>query len=69
MAVGRFDLPCGVVVNGGEVFVTEVDNHRVQVFRLDGSFVRQLEQAMMQPDYPSGVTVSEGEVFVPLSNY
>ena len=57
----------GVVVNGDEVLVTDIRNSRVQVFGLDGSFVRQWGtrgDGAGQFTLPYGIAVSEGEVFV-----
>jgi DNA-binding beta-propeller fold protein YncE len=40
-ARGQLDRPAGVCLNSfGEIFVTEMSNHRVSVFRHDGSFSR-----------------------------
>ena len=58
----------GVVVNGGEVLLTDFRNHRVQVFGLDGSFVRQWGgegDGVGQFDFPWGVAVSEGRCSEP----
>eukprot|EP00058_Branchiostoma_floridae_P008574 XP_002594062.1 hypothetical protein BRAFLDRAFT_68498 [Branchiostoma floridae] len=39
---GQFDKPSGVAVSDeGEIFVTDLRNHRIQVFTLQGTFVRQ----------------------------
>lgn len=35
----QFDHPCGVAVRGHEVVVADCHNSRLQVFRLDGTFV------------------------------
>ena len=56
-----------MVVSGEEVFVTDYDNHRVQVFGLDGSYKRQWGgegDGAGQFNYPDGIAVSEGELFV-----
>ncbi|XP_019613549.1 PREDICTED: E3 ubiquitin-protein ligase TRIM71-like [Branchiostoma belcheri] len=42
--IGQFDVPCGVTVSegfSGEIFVADKMNQRIQVFTLQGSFVRQ----------------------------
>lgn len=36
---GEFNYPCGVAVRGDEVLVADCHNNRLQVFRLDGTFV------------------------------
>ncbi|MFN0279877.1 MAG: hypothetical protein ACKVRN_14960 [Pyrinomonadaceae bacterium] len=38
---GEFNEPSGIAVGDGLVFVTDAGNKRVQVFDLDGNFVRQ----------------------------
>ncbi|XP_066300815.1 uncharacterized protein [Branchiostoma lanceolatum] len=39
---GQFHSPCGVTVSDeGEIFVTDRENQRIQVFTLQGTFVRQ----------------------------
>ena len=42
-ALGQFDSPRGVAVNGNgdEVIVCDAGNHRMQVFGMDGKFVRE----------------------------
>lgn len=40
---GEFDDPTGLDVAGNLVFVTDPMNNRIQVFDLDGKFIRQLE--------------------------
>ena len=37
---GQVRVPMGLAISGGELYVAETGNHRVQVFGLDGSFVR-----------------------------
>ena len=52
---------------GQEVVVCDRANHRVQVFGLDGTFVRQWGNRGAGPgqfDRPRGVAVVRGEVFV-----
>ena len=38
---GEFTQPTGIAVDGGEVYVTDTGNDRVQIFDLDGNFIRQ----------------------------
>ncbi len=38
---GQFNDPTGIAVAGGEVFVADARNGRIQVFDLDGNFKRQ----------------------------
>ena len=61
---GQFNSPLFVVVNGDEVLVTDLVNHRVQVFGLDGSFVRQWGSGGAGAGLftcPCGIAVSEGD--------
>ena len=58
-------------MNGDEVIVIDYGNHRVQVFGLNGSFVRQWGgrgDGAGQFLYLSRIAVSEGEVFVTSSH-
>ena len=64
---GQFNQPVGVAVSGGEVFVSDLGNHRIQVFGLDGSFVRQWgTEGAGEGQFvgPSCVAVSGEEVIV-----
>lgn len=54
-ADGRFRHPAGVALAAGEVFVTDRDNHRVQVFDRDGGWRRSFGTAGSGP----------GELFQP----
>eukprot|EP00058_Branchiostoma_floridae_P021869 XP_002607359.1 hypothetical protein BRAFLDRAFT_69765 [Branchiostoma floridae] len=53
---GQFDNPCGVTVSDeGEIFVADWRNERIQVFTLQGTFVRQFptivsDEMKMCPD-------------------
>src|SRR5205085_8725941 len=38
---GQFNEATGIGVGAGLIFVCDRDNHRVQVFDLDGKFIRQ----------------------------
>ncbi len=38
---GEFDEPMGIAIGAGLIFVTESGNSRIQVFDLDGNYVRQ----------------------------
>ena len=61
---GQFQYPYAMVVNGDEVLVTDHSNERVQVFGLDGSYVRTFAAAGQRQSGPLGIAASEGEVFV-----
>ena len=66
---GQFNRPRGVAVtSGGDILVCDWGNHRVQVFRSDGTFVRawgSFGAAPGQFSFPTSVAVSStDEVFV-----
>ena len=65
---GQFQYPRCISVFNGEVFVTDRDNHRIQVFSLDGQFLRTWGSQgsdVGQFKSPWGIAVSAGgEVFV-----
>ena len=66
---GQFTNPYGIAVGpDGSVYVADYNNHRVQVFRSDGSFVRVMGSQGTDPGQfsgPTGVCVgANGMVFV-----
>ena len=66
---GEFNFPTHLAIAGGELYVTDTLNHRVQVLRLpDGAFVRQIGTrglGLGQLVRPKGVAVdSDGNVYV-----
>ena len=64
---GQLNHPRGIAVSGEEVFVVELNNHRVQVFGLDGTYRRQFGEKGAgegQFNCPTGIAVSGDEVFV-----
>ena len=40
---GQFNQPTGIGIGGGFVFVADLGNNRIQVFDLNGKFIRQFE--------------------------
>lgn len=38
---GEFNEPTGIGIGAGMIFITDRDNHRIQVFDLEGNFIRQ----------------------------
>ncbi len=65
---GQFNDPTGVAVAGGEVFVSDARNGRIQVFDLEGNFKRQFGKAGEGPGElgrPMNLTVHGGELYVP----
>ena len=70
---GQFDAPSGIAVTaGGVVSVTDFYNHRVQLFREDGTFIRKLgKQGPSRGhsadglNYPTRVkTASDGSLWI-----
>jgi DNA-binding beta-propeller fold protein YncE len=66
---GEFNFPTHLAVAGGELYVTDTLNHRVQVLRLpDGAFLRQIGTrglGLGQLVRPKGVSVDgDGNVYV-----
>lgn len=65
---GQFADPTGLAVNGRELFVSDSRNGRVQVFDLDGHYLRQFGEpgeATGELGRPMGLTVHADEIFVP----
>jgi DNA-binding beta-propeller fold protein YncE len=65
---GRFFGPRGVAIDGGEIFVTDTGNERVQVFASDGTFLRAFGGYGTEPGKllePVGIAVGpDGRVYV-----
>lgn len=67
-ARGRFADPTGLAVRGDELFVSDSRNGRIQVFDLDGHYLRQFGKvgdATGELGRPMGLTIHGDEVFVP----
>jgi len=67
-APGQFDDPTGIAVAGNQVFVSDARNDRIQVFDLDGIFLRAFGKpgkGLGELSRPMNLTVRNGEVFVP----
>ena len=66
---GEFERPGGIAVDGeGNVYVADTFNHRIQVFRPDGTFVGKWGQrggGNGEFQFPRGIAVdSTGKVYV-----
>eukprot|EP00058_Branchiostoma_floridae_P019070 XP_002604559.1 hypothetical protein BRAFLDRAFT_79421 [Branchiostoma floridae] len=65
---GQFDCPCGVTVSDeGEIFVADRWNQRIQVFTLQGTFVRQFSTVVSGEEkmWPCDVAMDgEGNLWV-----
>ena len=65
---GQFNDPTGIAIAGNEVFVADSRNNRIQVFDLDGRFLRQFGTAgtgMGQLGRPMNLTIRDGRLYVP----
>lgn len=65
---GQFHDPIGIAVAGGEVFVADSRNGRIQVFDTDGHFRRQFGtpgKGLGQLGRPMNLTIHEDELYVP----
>ena len=57
---GQFDQPCDIAINAktGNIVVADVSNKRVQLFSLDGIYLREYGQKELETknlDYPMSV--------------
>ncbi|NOX93294.1 MAG: 6-bladed beta-propeller [Gammaproteobacteria bacterium] len=61
-AAGQFNEPTGIAVQGNEVFVSDSRNHRIQVFDLDGTALRQF--GVNNLERPMNLTIANNELYV-----
>lgn len=64
---GEFNHPHGLAVDrwrGDLIYVGDQENHRLQVFTTDGTFVRRWGDAMFQHIHDVGIAPLTGELFV-----
>jgi len=61
-ATGQFNEPTGITVKGTEVFVSDGRNHRIQVFDLDGTILRQFGTNDLER--PMNLTIAKDELYV-----
>jgi len=63
-APGEFDAPEGISIGpGGDIYVVDSDNHRVEVFDSTGTYIRQYTAAGMEDPEAIAVT-SNGDTYV-----
>lgn len=65
---GQFQEPIGIDVAGGEVFVSEAGNRRIQVFDRTGKVLRQIGPALANSDTlrrPMHIAAAESTLYVP----
>ena len=68
VALGQFDDPTGIALAGNQIFVSDARNGRIQVFGLDGKFLRAFGKpgkGLGELGRPMNLAISKGEVFVP----
>ena len=59
--IGEFDIAHSILVDGeGQVHVADRENQRIQVFDLNGNFIRQRRYAGL----PCGLAMHRGEIFM-----
>ena len=66
-APGQFNDPTGIAVYGGEVFVSDARNGRIQVFNFDGKFKRRIGHKGDGPGQlgrPMNLTIAGNELYV-----
>ena len=64
---GEFNHPHGLAIDrrrGDLIYVGDQENHRLQVFTPDGTFVRAWGDAMFQHIHDVGIDPASGELFV-----
>lgn len=60
--LGRFHDPTGIAVTANEVYVSDSRNGRIQVFDLDGRFMRAFGQGIL--GRPMNLSVARGRLYV-----
>ncbi len=64
---GEFTYPSGVKIYRNELFVVDTNSHRIQVFDLDGAFIRQFGEPGTAPgqlNRPWNIFFADGELYV-----
>ena len=64
---GQFNDPTGIAVTGGEVFVADSRNGRIQVFDFEGNFKRQFGEpgkGLGELSRPMNLRIANGELYV-----
>ncbi len=67
MADGQFNHPHGLAIDrmrGDRIYVGDQENHRVQVFQSNTSFVRQWGDPQFQHIHDVGIDPASGDVFI-----
>lgn len=65
---GQFDDPTGIAIAGAEVFVSDARNGRIQVFDLDGRFLRTFGKpgkGAGELGRPMNLHIRDGRLYVP----
>lgn len=64
---GEFDYPIGILILNDEIFVTDKQNHRVQVFDIDGVFARKFGTVGSGNDeffFPEGIATDGTDLYI-----
>ena len=64
---GQFNSPYRITALNNELFVADLENHRIQVFALDGNFLREFKtynEVSGQHSKPLDVNVYDNQIFV-----
>ena len=68
---GEFNYPIDVVAEKGELYVSDYNNHRIQVFSIEGRFIRSFtvkDPATQKSYYPRGLCVGPDGLMYITSN-
>lgn len=60
---GQFSDPTGIAVTGGEIFVADARNSRIQVFDKRGQFLRLFGSEVL--GRPMNLTIADGRLYAP----
>lgn len=64
----QFRLPTDLALHGGELFVLDKKNQRIQVFDLSGQYKREIKTETLGTDAPRGMAIdSHGRIYVLLN--
>ena len=56
---GKLDVPVGITLQNGKLYISEYNNHRISVFQLDGQFSHIIGSGCVQ--YPWHIAVSSND--------
>ena len=66
---GKLNGPVGIAINAGRVYVADTENHRIQVFDLEGNYLNSIGKEGSRPgefNTPMHLTIGpDGNLYVP----